>query len=74
MTSGAVDWLRTHGTAGPFCLFVHYDGPHMSYRLPDAFALVNPRLKEARDRFGHLAAVGVAAKFVHAMAAARSEA
>ncbi|RKZ17905.1 hypothetical protein DRQ50_04520, partial [bacterium] len=38
VTSGAVDWLRAHGENGPFCLFVHYDGPHMPYRLPDSHA------------------------------------
>jgi arylsulfatase A-like enzyme len=38
VTDGAVDWLRTHGSGGPFCLFVHYDGPHMPYRLPDEYA------------------------------------
>ena len=34
----AVAWLQEHGTEGPFCLFLHYDGPHMPYRLPEAFA------------------------------------
>lgn len=34
----AVEWLGEHGEGGPFCLFLHYDGPHMPYRLPDDFA------------------------------------
>jgi len=38
VTGSAVDWLRRHGQSGPFGLFVHYDGPHMPYRLPDEFA------------------------------------
>ena len=38
VTEGAVDWLRARDGASPFCLFVHYDGPHMPYRLPDSHA------------------------------------
>jgi len=40
VTAGASEWLRRHGSAGPFCLFVHYDGPHMPYRLPDEYARI----------------------------------
>lgn len=34
VSDGAIEWLRGHGKAGPFCLFLHYDAPHMPYRLP----------------------------------------
>lgn len=38
VTDGAVEWLKTHGRGeAPFCLFVHYDGPHMPFRLPVGF-------------------------------------
>jgi arylsulfatase len=38
VTEGATDWLRARDEEKPFCLFVHYDGPHMPYRLPDSHA------------------------------------
>ncbi len=38
VTQGAVEWLSQHGHDAPFCLFLHYDGPHLPYRLPDEFA------------------------------------
>lgn len=38
VTEGAAEWLRGRDQASPFCLFVHYDGPHMPYRLPDEHA------------------------------------
>ena len=35
----ALEWLADQGKdKGPFCLFVHYDGPHTPFRLPDRFA------------------------------------
>ncbi len=39
--------------------------------LPAAYAVVNPRRQGQASEFTHLSGVGVAAKFVHAMAAAR---
>ena len=38
VSDAAVSWLERHGKAGPFCLFLHYDGPHVPYRLPDEYA------------------------------------
>ncbi len=38
VSEGGVDWLKRHGSTGPFCLFLHYDGPHMPYRLPESHA------------------------------------
>lgn len=38
---------------------------------PKALALVNPLIGEAKDHFANLSAVGVAAKFLHAMALVR---
>jgi len=38
VSDAAVEWLERHGRGGPFALFLHYDGPHMPYRLPDAHA------------------------------------
>jgi arylsulfatase len=38
VTAGAVAWLRQQVGQGPFCLFLHYDGPHAPYRLPDEYA------------------------------------
>lgn len=36
VSDAAVEWLANHGRGGgPFALFLHYDGPHMPYRLPD---------------------------------------
>jgi len=35
VTAGGLEWLDRHATDGPFCLFLHYDGPHMPFRLPD---------------------------------------
>lgn len=34
VSEGAEEWLDAHGADGPFCLFLHYDAPHMPYRLP----------------------------------------
>ena len=39
VTDSAIDWLdRRPGGEAPFCLFVHYDGPHTPFRLPDEAA------------------------------------
>ncbi len=39
VTASALAWLSDQGKdQGPFCLFVHYDGPHTPFRLPDRFA------------------------------------
>jgi arylsulfatase A-like enzyme len=38
VTAAASEWLEQKGKNTPFCLFVHYDGPHMPYRLPAAYA------------------------------------
>ena len=35
VTASSLDWLERQGRSErPFCLFVHYDGPHMPFRLP----------------------------------------
>jgi single-stranded-DNA-specific exonuclease len=41
------------------------------HSLPEALAVVNPRRREGEHGFASLAGVGVAAKFIHAMATAR---
>ncbi|MFH1845475.1 MAG: sulfatase-like hydrolase/transferase, partial [bacterium] len=50
VSDGAVEWLEKNGKNGPFCLFLHYDGPHVPYRLPDEYATmfdtVDPGLVE----------------------------
>ncbi|MFO7653561.1 MAG: sulfatase [Candidatus Krumholzibacteriia bacterium] len=38
VTAGALEWLDRRPADQPFALFLHYDGPHMPYRLPDRFA------------------------------------
>jgi len=38
VSDSAIDWLEKNGGKGPFCLFLHYDGPHIPYRLPDDYA------------------------------------
>ncbi|MBU8870883.1 MAG: sulfatase-like hydrolase/transferase [Gemmatimonadales bacterium] len=38
VTEESLAWLEKNGKDGPFCLFTHYDGPHMPYRLPAEFA------------------------------------
>ena len=38
VTAASLKWLQSNGQDGPFCLFVHYDGPHMPYRLPEKYA------------------------------------
>jgi len=38
VTASSIAWLEEHGKAGPFCLFAHYDGPHLPFRLPDEYA------------------------------------
>ena len=41
VTDSAMAWLDGRPEPQkPFCLFVHYDGPHMPFRLPDAAAEV----------------------------------
>jgi len=36
VTDASLAWLDARaGQDHPFCLFVHYDGPHMPFRLPD---------------------------------------
>jgi len=38
VTDSSLVWLEEHGKKSPFCLFVHYDGPHLPYRLPEEYA------------------------------------
>ena len=38
VTEESLEWLEKSGKEGPFCLFTHYDGPHLPYRLPEEFA------------------------------------
>lgn len=38
VSAGACDWLDRRDTSRPFALFLHYDGPHMPYRLPGEHA------------------------------------
>ncbi len=38
VSDGAIEWFQNHGEINPFCLFLHYDGPHIPYRLPDDYA------------------------------------
>ncbi len=38
VSDAGVEWLEAHGQEGPFALFLHYDGPHMPYRLPDEYS------------------------------------
>jgi choline-sulfatase len=38
VSDGAIEWLQNHGDKNPFCLFLHYDGPHIPYRLPANYA------------------------------------
>lgn len=39
VSDAAIEWLERRGRdGGPFALFLHYDGPHMPYRLPDEHA------------------------------------
>jgi arylsulfatase A-like enzyme len=38
VSDGAIEWLERHVNNGPFFLFLHYDGPHIPYRLPDDYA------------------------------------
>jgi arylsulfatase A-like enzyme len=38
ISDGAVEWLEAYKGDRPFCLFLHYDGPHIPYRLPDKYA------------------------------------
>lgn len=38
VSAGAVDWLAARRGGRPFALFLHYDGPHMPYRLPEEYA------------------------------------
>jgi len=66
VTAGAIEWLETRGRQGPFCLFLHYDAPHLPYRLPDEYATffdtvdpaaVDPDVRDAvfpqdRERLG----------------------
>jgi arylsulfatase A-like enzyme len=41
VTDSAIAWLDgPRDRDRPFCLFVHYDGPHMPFRLPDEAAAV----------------------------------
>ncbi len=47
------------------------DHHELAESLPAAYALVNPQRNRDAHGFEHLSGVGVAAKFVHAMAAAR---
>lgn len=38
VSDAAIEWLEQYGQKGPFCLFLHYDGPHFPYRLPKKYA------------------------------------
>ena len=38
VTDSSLAWLEENGKSGPFCLFAHYDGPHLPFRLPDEYA------------------------------------
>jgi len=38
VTESSLAWLKENGKSGPFCLFAHYDGPHLPFRLPDQYA------------------------------------
>lgn len=38
VTDSSLVWLKEHGKSGPFCLFVHYNGPHLPYRLPQKYS------------------------------------
>ncbi len=38
VTESSLDWMQNHAGGAPFCLFVHYDGPHLPFRLPEEFA------------------------------------
>ncbi len=39
VTASSLEWLRQNGHGpDPFFLFVHYDGPHTPFRLPDEYA------------------------------------
>lgn len=40
VTDSSLEWMDKHGREQPFCLFVHYDGPHTPFRLPDEDAAV----------------------------------
>lgn len=58
VTDSALAWLKDHRGAKPFSLFVHYDGPHMPYRLPvehahrfDAADPANVDLEVVRNLF-----------------------
>ena len=37
VAESAEEWLEAYGKDGPFCLFLHWDGPHMPYRLPSHY-------------------------------------
>lgn len=57
VSAGALEWLDRRDPARPFALFLHYDGPHMPYRLPDGHA----------TRFDTPEAAGVAPDLVAAL-------
>ncbi len=38
VTASSLAWLEENGKSSPFCLFAHYDGPHLPFRLPDQYA------------------------------------
>ncbi|HPF71796.1 MAG TPA: sulfatase, partial [Candidatus Krumholzibacteria bacterium] len=54
VTAGGLEWIDRRDQARPFALFLHYDGPHMPYRLPDEYA----------SMFASPAAAGVAPDLV----------
>lgn len=54
VSDAGIEWLQAHGHEGPFALFLHFDGPHMPYRLPDEHA----------HRFGDVSAADVPADIV----------
>ena len=37
VSDGAIEWLERHGRGSPFCLFLHYGGPHAPFRLPPEY-------------------------------------
>lgn len=48
VTHGALEWLRTRQNEQPFCLFCHYDGPHLPFRLPPEFARTFDEVREEK--------------------------
>ncbi len=47
VTAGGLEWLDQREQGRPFALFLHYDGPHMPFRLPEEFATIFDRPEAA---------------------------